>query len=941
MAGTRFFDLDPRRTGDDNDAPHLDQATLDTKPEPRPGTNASEHRLALLIGNARYAGAPLRNPVRDVRRLGYILDQLGFAVTTLENADKAQIEQALLAFAERLAQAGPDTVALIHFAGHGIQHGHALYLLPCGSAPRSPGDLALATIAIDTVLASLAETRLKGLVFVVDACRRRQDEAFSADNSEAPLAALSNLTLPAGGTLVVYSTALGSAADDGRGDSSPYAGALAERLPELLEPGHRIHEVFVDAADAVRAGTGGTQSPALFLQGTLPPLGLGPEDVRRRERGIRLLPPIVPWWRYAAVGVATMLVLVAAIGVWLWETNYPETRTAFLARFGLASVPVIDTTCAPPWDKRDRFELTRADWCNLMPREIAAKPAVSRVWNKVVVPAIATGNAKALMLQAARIMKDAPKDAATQPGVATLVRRAAAQGLPMAEGALGMLRAAARTENHGQALASPITSQEADDGYRVARRQGYLPTVIDAATNVIRLGQGDAALALLQPVAARDPEGTANLMMADLYGGRWQVRGVVPDKSKALTYLRRAVRQGNVTAMRRLLQLDRDNQTRLSGHEVNDLVNRIASADPADGNYWRGLELVRRGAADAIDRGIALLKRAAAAGNNDATIALADIAERGIPDVHGHPTRRPDPTRAMHLLKTAAEHGNAWARLEMAHIYRRGDLGAPDRARAAAILRRVIADKPDPGVVAIAERQLKAVRKAMQLEADAPPWDVAVGSAAAPVAMVVYLPLGPSIASSYYRNDVRQIVRELVNPGFVHLRIRLAWGWAASDDGTIRAAHPSTAAAARMLACVPAPQRASLLDRLADSTSGWAGLSADALAAVVHAADPASNPAHVQTCLATHWTLAAVNAAWRDHNSRIHAQQLPFVIVNGQLPYNTSLASLIPLVAAFQPPRLWAKLPGVAQAAPWRGPAERIAASATLRRPLPAPPHAK
>jgi peptidoglycan hydrolase-like protein with peptidoglycan-binding domain len=46
-----------------------------------------EQRLALVIGNASYKVAPLRNPVNDARDIAATLQSLGFEVMHLENAD--------------------------------------------------------------------------------------------------------------------------------------------------------------------------------------------------------------------------------------------------------------------------------------------------------------------------------------------------------------------------------------------------------------------------------------------------------------------------------------------------------------------------------------------------------------------------------------------------------------------------------------------------------------------------------------------------------------------------------------------------------------------------------------------------------------------------------------------------------------------------------------
>ncbi len=60
-------------------------------------------RQALVIGNANYAHAGvLRNPANDAKAIGRTLEQLGFKVITLTDADERQMDQAIRNFGRRL-----------------------------------------------------------------------------------------------------------------------------------------------------------------------------------------------------------------------------------------------------------------------------------------------------------------------------------------------------------------------------------------------------------------------------------------------------------------------------------------------------------------------------------------------------------------------------------------------------------------------------------------------------------------------------------------------------------------------------------------------------------------------------------------------------------------------------------------------------------------------
>ncbi|MGD9881965.1 MAG: caspase domain-containing protein [Reyranella sp.] len=227
--------------------------------------------MALLVGNAHYSQSALSNPVNDVRLVGNALRGLGFTATILEDADKPTFHGAVIDFCTRLEQAGSGSVALFYYAGHGIQHEGTNYVLPVNASIPSSRHLPAGALRVDEIVAELARMPRKANVIVLDACRNNPlpNMAVSSRDVTQGLAALK---LPAEGMLVVYSTAAGEVAEDGDSDRSPYATALVEVLPGLLERGRRIHDVFVEAADRVHQATAGKQNPALYMHGSLPPL---------------------------------------------------------------------------------------------------------------------------------------------------------------------------------------------------------------------------------------------------------------------------------------------------------------------------------------------------------------------------------------------------------------------------------------------------------------------------------------------------------------------------------------------------------------------------------------------------------------------------------------------------------------------------------------------
>ena len=71
--------------------------------------------MALVIGNAAYTRKPLNNPVNDARAVGQVLRESGFEVMTGFDLTKAQMEEKLLQFSDRLKAV--KGVGLFYYSG--------------------------------------------------------------------------------------------------------------------------------------------------------------------------------------------------------------------------------------------------------------------------------------------------------------------------------------------------------------------------------------------------------------------------------------------------------------------------------------------------------------------------------------------------------------------------------------------------------------------------------------------------------------------------------------------------------------------------------------------------------------------------------------------------------------------------------------------------------
>ena len=132
-----------------------------------PAAASAAGRVALVVGNRAYAHiGVLPNPGNDAADVGAALRRLGFEVTVARDADRAALNDALRAFTRR--SAGAD-VALVFYAGHGMEMDGVNYLLPVDARLERDTDVRFETVSLDDVLAVTEGAALR--LVILDACR--------------------------------------------------------------------------------------------------------------------------------------------------------------------------------------------------------------------------------------------------------------------------------------------------------------------------------------------------------------------------------------------------------------------------------------------------------------------------------------------------------------------------------------------------------------------------------------------------------------------------------------------------------------------------------------------------------------------------------------------------------------------------------------------------
>jgi uncharacterized caspase-like protein len=221
-------------------------------------TPAHARKVALIIGNSRYANtASLTNPASDAQLVGNAARQAGFDVTMFADLSMASFQQTLRDF--RLTADGAE-VAMIYYAGHGIEGQGKNWLIPVDAKLLSDYDLPYEAINLDRLYESVSGAQVR--LIVLDACRNNpfgNSWKVGTRSVQGGLAAFDIDDI-----LVLFAAAPGQFATDGVEGNSPFAVSLAKRLPQ---PGLAIQMLGGTVRDDVLAATGGKQRP--FQNGSM------------------------------------------------------------------------------------------------------------------------------------------------------------------------------------------------------------------------------------------------------------------------------------------------------------------------------------------------------------------------------------------------------------------------------------------------------------------------------------------------------------------------------------------------------------------------------------------------------------------------------------------------------------------------------------------------
>src|SRR5450432_329433 len=205
-------------------------------------------RVAMVIGNSTYQRVPaLANPLRDADAMTEMFRNAGFDVTvSRRNLGATEMRRALREFSDQVRDAD---VAIVYYAGHGMEIDGTNYLIPVDALLERDIDAFDEAIPLERLLTVMEPAKQLRLV-ILDACR---DNPFNkvmkrgfASRGIGSGFAKGEPSSP--NTLVAFAAKAGSTAADGDDLHSPYTAALLRHLPR---PGLDLRKAFGFVRDDV------------------------------------------------------------------------------------------------------------------------------------------------------------------------------------------------------------------------------------------------------------------------------------------------------------------------------------------------------------------------------------------------------------------------------------------------------------------------------------------------------------------------------------------------------------------------------------------------------------------------------------------------------------------------------------------------------------------
>jgi uncharacterized caspase-like protein len=221
----------------------------------------ADKRVAFVVGNSNYQNVvALPNPANDAAAIADLFRKASFdVVESRRDLTNTDMRRALREFTEKTRDAD---VAVIYYAGHGIEVDGINYLIPVDAVLERDTDAYDEAISLDRILQAIEPAKQLRLV-ILDACR---DNPFAKSMrrtlaSRSLARGLARVEPSQPNTLIAFAAKGGSIALDGNTGNSPFTSAL---LKHLGTPGLELGKAFRLVRDDVMNATDNKQEPLVY-----------------------------------------------------------------------------------------------------------------------------------------------------------------------------------------------------------------------------------------------------------------------------------------------------------------------------------------------------------------------------------------------------------------------------------------------------------------------------------------------------------------------------------------------------------------------------------------------------------------------------------------------------------------------------------------------------
>jgi len=221
----------------------------------------ADKRVALVLGISAYQHvAKLPNPSNDAGAMADLFRKSGFDVVEVKrDVGIADLRRAVGDFSDKAQDAD---VAVVFFAGHGIEVDGTNYLVPADAKLARDFDIEDEALSLDRLLKAIEPAKRLRLV-MLDACR---DNPFAKTMKRTVASrsvgrGLAKVEPTVSDTLIAFAAKAGSVALDGDNSNSPFTTALLEHI---ATPGVDLRIAFGRVRDSVLSSTSRKQEPYVY-----------------------------------------------------------------------------------------------------------------------------------------------------------------------------------------------------------------------------------------------------------------------------------------------------------------------------------------------------------------------------------------------------------------------------------------------------------------------------------------------------------------------------------------------------------------------------------------------------------------------------------------------------------------------------------------------------